>query len=466
MVLKVYNTLSRSVEEFKPLKDGEVKVYICGLTVYDDMHIGHARTYLAFDAVLRYLKYRGHKVRYVQNITDIDDKIIKRAKERNVDPLQLTEEYGRRAYEDQRKLGLLEADIYPKVSETIPEIIDAVRKLVEGGYAYVTGSGVYFDVSKCVKYGELSHQDTEQLDQHRIEPDPEKRNQLDFSIWKRSKEGELGFESPWGRGRPGWHIECTVMSQKYLGDQLDIHGGALDLIFPHHENEIAQSESLTGRKPFVIYWMHTGFLNSSGEKMSKSLGNIIPVREFLKTYPTEAFRLFVLQTHYRSPVDYSTENVANAGKAVERLKAFRSELEAATGRVARGSGSDSSKLADELKESFISAMDDDFNTPKALAAVFDAVRKINSLMVGGGESAESLKHSLVVFDELLEALGFSIGGDIELSAEERELVDARNRHRALKNWAEADRVRSILLKRGIKVKDKSDGTTVIERLNA
>jgi len=318
-------------------------------------------------------------------------------------------------------------------------------------------------VSTQPGYGSLSHQDTEELNQHRIEPDPGKRNPLDFSLWKKSAVGELGFDSPWGRGRPGWHIECTVMSQRHLGDQLDIHGGALDLIFPHHENEIAQSESLTGKRPFVRYWLHTGFLNSSGEKMSKSLGNIIAVREFLKTYSPEAFRLFIQQTHYRSPVDYSSENVGNAGKAVERLRTFMTELDAASKR-ASGTGRESEEAALRLREDFTREMDDDFNTPKAVAAVFDAVKRVNTVVAGGKDSGDSLSKAKAVFDEVLGVLGFKFASEVELSGQEKSLVDERNRQRAAKNWAEADRLRNLLLAGGIKLKDRTDGTTAVERV--
>ena len=298
MALRVYNTLTRQIEEFKPIKDGELNVYICGLTVYDHMHIGHARTYIAFDVILRYLRHKGYKVKYVQNVTDIDDKIIKRAAERGVDPMDLSREYAAKCLEDQKRLGLAAADVYPKVSENIGEIIKAIETLIEKGFAYVAEGSVYFELSKFPDYGRLSNQDLEQLNKHRIEPNPDKRTPLDFSLWKEAQEGEIGYQSPWSYGRPGWHIECSVLARKYLGDQLDIHGGALDLIFPHHENEIAQSESLTGKKPFVRYWMHTGFLQSSGEKMSKSLGNIVSIRDFAEKFDLQAYRLFVLQTHY------------------------------------------------------------------------------------------------------------------------------------------------------------------------
>jgi len=464
MALRVYNTLSRTVEDFTPIKKGEVSVYICGLTTYDFMHIGHARTYIAFDSILRYLKYRGFDVKYLQNLTDIDDKIIKRAKEKGVDPLELSKEFSEKSLEDQESLGLLLADKYPKVSEHVKEIISAVEKLVEKKSAYVAGGNVYFSVLDFPNYGKLSNQNIEQLNQHRIDPDPNKKSPLDFALWKSVPEGELGFESPWGYGRPGWHMECSVMSTKYLGEQFDIHGGALDLIFPHHENEIAQSESLTGEKPFVKYWLHTGFLQSSGEKMSKSLGNILPVREFLEKYSAEAFRLFVLQTHYRSPIDYSTENVVQAEAAVKRLKTFRKNLELAS-LDASGKGSEILKASEKLSQDFTSAMDDDFNTPRAIGALFDAVRKTNTLLDDKKESKDSLKKMIVVFDELTSVLGFDFTPKEkeQVPPEITKLVDERNKARAEKNWSEADKIRDLLRERGYNITDQSDGTTLVEK---
>ncbi|MFH1125856.1 MAG: cysteine--tRNA ligase [Candidatus Altiarchaeota archaeon] len=464
MAIRVYNTLSRRLEEFKPLKEGHVGVYVCGLTVYDYMHIGHARTYLAFDVILRYLKYRGYSVRYVQNVTDIDDKIIKRAKERDVSPIELSKEYAEKSFEDQEKLGLLKADAYPRVSENISEIIKAIQTLLEKGYAYVVDGSVYFDVLTLRDYGKLSNQDKEQLKKHRIEPDSRKKSPLDFALWKSSQKDSLGFNSPWGFGRPGWHIECSVMSRNHLGRQFDIHGGALDLIFPHHENEIAQSESLNGGKPFVRYWLHTGFLYSSGEKMSKSLGNIVSVREFLKDHSPESLRLFIMQTHYRSPIDYSVEQILSAEKAVERLRMFRRDVKLAMARAGDKGGHLAGEASDELLKKFIECMDDDFDTPGSVAAIFDAVRKINQLLSEGSESASSLNHSLSVFDELLSVLGLKLSEETDnLSPEEKGLVAERNSHRARKNWTEADRIRSILLKRGIRLLDKKDGSTLVVR---
>ncbi len=464
MALRVYNTLSRHLEEFKPIKEGQVGLYVCGLTVYDHMHIGHARTYIAFDVIVRYLRYRGYAVNYVQNVTDVDDKIVKRANERGINPLELSRAYAETSLEDASRLGLLKADAYPKVSENIPEIIAVVRALVKNRHAYVAGGDVYFDVSAFPDYGKLSNQNPERLSEHRIEHNPQKKTPIDFSLWKKSEEGELGFKSPWGYGRPGWHIECSAMSRKHLGDQFDIHGGALDLIFPHHENEIAQSESLTGKKPFVKYWLHTGFLYSSGEKMSKSLGNIISVREFLKKHSAGAFRLFVLMTHYRSPLDYSEDKIVNAEGALRRLRNFRAELRAYLSKANREGSYTVQRISGELKEDFVRYLNDDFNTPEAVAAVFEAVKKINSVLTSG-ESAASLERALSVFDELMVVLGLDgVFSEDGLTEEETRFVRERSMHRAEKNWVEADRVRNMLLERGIMLVDKSDGTTVAERV--
>ena len=466
MALRTYNTLSREIEEFKPLSGSEVKVYICGLTVYDYMHIGHARTYIAFDAILRYLKCKGYSVRYVQNITDIDDKIIKRAKERGIDPLALSSDYARKSAEDRRDLGLLEADSYPKVSENISEIISAIEELIKKGYAYVIDGDVYFNVSEFSEYGRLSNQQTDALTKHRIEPNPKKKTPLDFSLWKHADISEMGFQSPWGYGRPGWHIECSVMARKYLGDRLDIHGGALDLIFPHHENEIAQSESLTGKKPFVRYWMHTGFLQSSGEKMSKSLGNIVSLREFSKEHSLQAYRLFVLKTHYRSPIDYSTENVSAAENALEKLCNYRKELEYAIGKAGDSGETNTSNISKELLVAFEKEMDDDYNTPRALAAIFEAVRRINPLLFESRESKTSLREALRIFDKIMNVFGLDLSAKTDsFTVEEKKLIAERNTHRKNKNWAEADRLRKILLEKGVKLNDKGDGTTVAERIS-
>jgi len=460
--MRVYNTLTRRLEEFKTISDGEARVYICGMTTYDDMHIGHARTYLAFDVILRYLRYSGYSVRYIQNITDIDDKIIKRAQENGEDPLELSARFAKRARDDQKALGIEPADEYPTVSGHIQDIIGAIGTLIEKGHAYDVEGDVYFDVSSMPDYGKLSNQDPEQLRQHRVEPDPRKRNPADFSLWKRAAEGELSFPSPWGTGRPGWHIECSVMSQRYLGGRFDIHGGALDLIFPHHENEIAQSEALTGESPFVTYWLHTGFLQSVGEKMSKSLGNILSVREFLKLQSAQAYRIFILQAHYRSPIEYSAKKIEAAQAAWERLKGFRRDLDAAIENSSPQGDDAMGEAFASLADIFKKEMDDDFNTPHAMAALFDAVRAANPQLREAGQSEQSLMAAAQVFDKLMEVLGLKIEQGIELTEGQRVLIAERERHRAEKNWKGSDRIRDELLSQGIRIKDQG-GTTIAER---
>ncbi|MFH1403948.1 MAG: cysteine--tRNA ligase [Candidatus Altiarchaeota archaeon] len=465
MSLRVYNTMSRRLEEFKPLSEGKVSVYVCGMTVYDNMHIGHARTYVAFDVILRYLKHSGYKVRYIQNITDIDDKIINRARERDTNPMELSREYAEKALKDQEALGLMKADEYPKVSETIPDIINAAQTLISKGHAYVVNGSVYFSVSSADGYGKLSNQDIEQLNRHRIDPDPEKKDPLDFALWKRVPDGEHGFESPWGYGRPGWHIECSVMSKKHLGDSFDIHGGALDLIFPHHENEVAQSEALTGKKPFVKYWMHTGFLNSSGEKMSKSLGNILSVREFLDKHSKDAFRLFILQSHYRSPVDYGEEKIHAAESALSRLRNFRKNMLATSDSASENGSEKIFEIFERFRAEFNEAMDDDFDTPKAISRIFTAVKDSNTLLPGGTDSRESLRKSIEILDELAGVIGLNLVEDgVTLTDVEEELIERRKRLRDEKNWAESDRIRGELAKRGLRIIDKSDGLTIVERI--
>ncbi|MEW6329461.1 MAG: cysteine--tRNA ligase, partial [Candidatus Micrarchaeota archaeon] len=322
MPIKVFNNLTKKIEEFHPLgeREREIQMYVCGVTPYDYSHLGHARTYAAFDVIKRYFEYRGYKVRYIQNITDIDDKIIKRANEVGADPLKLSLEFQKSALEDMDALKIARADKYPKVTEHIPEIIALIKKLISRGYAYETEDGVYFEVEKFPDYGKLSKQSLDEIKAGaRVEIDEKKRNPADFALWKKAKPGEPFFESPWGKGRPGWHIECSAMSMKYLGDNFDIHGGGRDLIFPHHENEIAQSEGATG-KQFVKYWLHTGFLSVNKEKMAKSLGNFITIKDALKKHDADSLRLFYALTHYRSPIDFSDKNVEYAHNALEGLR--------------------------------------------------------------------------------------------------------------------------------------------------
>jgi len=469
-VLKVYNTLSKKLEEFKPLEDKLVKIYVCGPTVYDYTHIGHARTYVSFDVIVRYLKYKGYRVKYVVNITDIDDKIIRRARELGISPQELARKFEKEFFEDMEALGLLKADYYPRVTEHIEDIIKVVKKLVEKGYAYVVDGNVYFDVTKFPGYGKLSGQTLDQIKAGaRIEPDPNKKHPADFALWKKAKEGEPYWNSPWGPGRPGWHIECTVMSMKYLGEQIDIHGGGTDLIFPHHENEIAQSEAYSGKKPFVKYWLHTGYLMIKGEKMSKSLGNIIPVKDFLAKYEPDVLRLLILSAHYRSPIDFTWEKAEQAKSSLERIKRTIERLRRIMTyekiHVENLSPEEKEvyEKVHELKRRFEEAMDEDFNTSKALAEIFDFIsyinRKIDENKVPG-PLARYVHDSLM---ELLSVFGLLQKFEVaEVSAEVRPfielLVKVRDKARKRKDWETADYIRDELRKLGVVLEDTPKGT--------
>jgi len=397
--MRVYNTLSARKEEFSP-RGGEVKMYICGVTPYDDAHIGHAMSYVVFDVVRRYLQFRGYRVRYVQNITDIDDKIIGRSSQLGVSPKELAEKNIKSFFDDMDALNVVRADVYPRATEEIPKMIEVIQGLTEKGYAYAAGGSVYFRVRKLADYGKLAHRSLESMMAGaRIEPGEEKEHPMDFTLWKAAKPDEPSWESPWGQGRPGWHIECSAMSLKYLGDTLDIHGGGQDLIFPHHENEIAQSESFTGTRPFVKYWLHNGLLQLGGEKMSKSLGNLITIKEALAKYSADAVRIFILSSHYRSPLTYSEEALEAAERGADRLRG------AARGR---GEGAKAGPRVDSFRSQFTEVMDDDFNTAQAVATLFDLAREINRADEAGNEPETARK-------ELLE-----LGGILGLTFKEAE----------------------------------------------
>ena len=395
--MKAFNTLSGQKEEFLPQGD-EVKMYVCGVTPYDDCHIGHAMSYIIFDVIRRYLQFRGYRVKYVQNITDIDDKIIDRANQLGIATGELAGKFTARYFEDMDALNINRADIYPKATEEIPEIIEVVQGLVDKGYAYPAGGSVYFRVRNVSDYGKLSHRSLESMmSAEGALGSDDKESPMDFVLWKAAKPGEPSWESPWGPGRPGWHIECSVMSLKYLGNTLDIHGGGQDLVFPHHENEIAQSESFTGIKPFVKYWLHNGLVQLGEEKMSKSLGNLITIREALERYSPDAIRIFVLSSHYRSPLTYSEETLEAAERGVERLRqTVRGELgeKEPTGEM----------ISEAYRKQFIDAMDDDFNTAQALAVLFDLARGINRLSDEGYSIAEGQQLLL----ELAGVLGIKL----------------------------------------------------------
>ena len=484
--MKVYNTLSGQKEEFLP-EGNEIKMYVCGVTPYDDAHIGHAMSYIIFDVIRRYLQFRGYEVKYVQNITDIDDKIIDRANKRGISTQELAKKYTDSYFEDMDALNVGRADIYPRATEEIDKIIEVVKGLVDKGYAYPAEGSVYFRVRSTSDYGKLSHRNLESMMAGaRIEAGEEKEHPMDFVLWKASKPREPSWESPWGPGRPGWHIECSAMSMRYLGKTIDIHGGGQDLIFPHHENEIAQSESFTGVKPFVKYWMHNGLLQFGEEKMSKSLGNLITVRDALAKYSADAIRIFVLSSHYRSPLTYSEESLEAAERGSERLRqAVHSESE---------EGKRESKKLDieAYRQRFNEAMDDDFNTPQAIATLFDLAREINRLrdegysITQGQEQlrglasvlglplkllekplldAKPLRDLLTSINEQLRAAKLeeiSIATDQPLPTEAEPLLEilisTRDRLRQAKQWHLADKIRAGAAELGIDLEDTPKGT--------
>jgi len=478
-MLVVYNTLTRRKEPFKPLNKGEVRMYVCGPTVYDSCHLGHARSVVAFDVIRRYLEYKGYRVRYIQNFTDIDDKMIKRANEEGVTVAELAARYIREYFEDFDQLGVKRATVHPRATEHIQDMIKAIQGLVEKGYAYVSNGSVYFRVSKFKGYGKLSRRSWEDIREAAEEAEPgEKENPEDFALWKKMKPGEPFWESPWGPGRPGWHIECSVMSMKYLGETLDIHGGGLDLVFPHHENEIAQAEALTG-KPFVHYWLHNGFLTVNREKMSKSLGNFFTIKEVTARYDPEVVRLFLVSSHYRSPIDFSDAQLEEAKarlkrihNAIDLLMRRLEEARRAEAQTPRRPGPADKELLSalsSLNEDFEKAMDDDFNTPQALASLYTFLSRMNTVLTGPDPvTAGTLQEVYEVLDSYGEVLGlYRQRIAARTPAESRDvveklielLIEVRAEARARKDWATADRIRAKLRELGIVLEDGASGTT-------
>src|SRR5438105_1902846 len=461
--MKLYNTLTRTQEEFSPLTAGEVKMYSCGVTVYDLSHVGHARMMIVFDMISRYLRFAGYRVTFVRNFTDIEDKIIRRANQEGVSASEVSERYVAAFREDIAALAVLAPEVEPKATEHVPEMIALIERLVAGGYAYVIDGDVYFEIRRFPPYGRLSGKNLDELlVGARVEVDERKRDPRDFALWKGAKPGEPAWESPWGPGRPGWHIECSAMAMKYLGTTFDIHGGGEDLIFPHHECELAQAEAASG-KPFARYWLHNGMVNMGAEKMSKSLGNTLWIRELLKRHPADALRLWVLGTHYRNPLEFAEERLGEAERALERL--WHPVLDAkkfteATPHVAPGAAEVPADLA-PLREAFVAAMNDDFNTPQALAVLFDMARALNRVE---GKSLPELVRGARALRTLLEALGFSeptaaiaeIPGD--LNARFVELIRARARARASRDWKKADELRAELSALDVMIKDTPQGT--------
>ena len=478
MVLRVFNTMNGQMEEFKPLNDKHVGLYVCGPTVYDWAHLGHARTYIAFDVIVRWLEFKGYSVFYVQNITDVghltldtaEDKIGKRAKERKVEPMQLVELYMREYFRDLDALGVKRPDISPRATGHIIEMIEAIQTLIEKGYAYEVNGNVFFDVTKLDDYGKLSKiKLDDMLDGSRFEVHPDKRNPRDFALWKRAEpDTVLKWWSPWGTGFPGWHIECAIMGLKYLGKQFDIHGGARDLIFPHHENEIAQSESMTGKKPFVKYWLHTGFLKINGEKMAKSLGNYITVREALKKYDAEAIRLFVLSAHYRNEIDFTDKKLKGAETSLNRLYSTLDALEdAKKNSVTREPNEAEQKFGEnvnKLRSEFVDAMDDDFNTPRALAALFEMSKEINRFLDEHKQvSTKILERACSDFSELGKALGlFQKEKSHEIGVQIADdlvqlLFDLREELRTKGEYRLSDEIRARLKELGLVIEDTAEG---------
>ena len=464
MALRVYNTLGRAVQTFEPLEEGKVRMYVCGPTVYADAHIGHAMSAIVFDMIRRYLEYIGYAVTYVTNFTDVDDKIIDRARATGQDPFALAEHYTQRYLAHLQELNVKAADEYTRVTTEMPRIIADIQELGEAGYAYELNGSVYFRVRKDDDYGKLSQRKREEARTGtRVEAGDVKEDAADFALWKKAKAGEPSWPSPWGPGRPGWHIECTSMCRHHLGDSIDIHGGGNDLIFPHHENEIAQSESLTGQ-PFARYWIHNGMMQLAGTKMSKSLGNLIAIQDFLAQREADALRMVVFQGHYRKPVQFSDDIVNAAQRGLERIK---QGLQPATGQVSTGDAAHQLREAAETaRVAFRQRMDDDFNTSAALAAIFDLVRAINTARAQdvGGVFFDTAQAAV---RELMGVLGFVLPASVrawdatdDLTRQLVELlIETRAQLRQAKAWALADRVRDRLLELGIGLEDQPQGTT-------
>ena len=459
--MKVYNTLTRKKEELVPITPGEIKMYACGPTVYNYIHIGNARPLCIFDILRRYLEYRGYNVKFVQNFTDIDDKIIRRANEEHVDFSEISERYIKEFWTDADGLNVRHATINPKATENIDAIIQIISTLIEKGYAYEAQGDVYFSTEKFKDYGKLSHQPLEDLEAGaRIMGGEVKREPMDFAVWKAAKPGEPAWDSPWGKGRPGWHIECSAMNWRYLGDTIDIHCGGQDLIFPHHENEIAQSECFTG-KPFAHYWMHNGYINVDNVKMSKSLGNFFTVRDVAEKYSYEPIRYLLISAQYRSPINYSTDIIEQCIAALNRLYTCRDSLDFEL-KNASDAEHDGDKAIidgfDKYREQFISAMDDDLNTADAIASIFELVRDINTNVVGKTPSKALVEGAIAMFDELTGVLGLVYNRKTEtLDSDVEALIEARTNARKEKNWAEADRIRDQLKEMGIVLEDTAQG---------
>jgi cysteinyl-tRNA synthetase len=460
VALRLYNTLSRKTEPFEPLEPGRVRMYVCGPTVYAQAHIGHAMSTVVFDVIRRFLEYRGYQVQHVMNYTDVEDKIIRRAAELGVAPEALARQHQRAFERHLQDLNVEMPSMRPQASQEIPTIIEMIERLIAAGYAYPVEGDVYFRVSRARNYGRLSGRRLEDMRAGgRLDVDERKEDPADFALWKAAKPGEPSWSSPWGTGRPGWHIECSAMNLRYLGEQIDLHGGGNDLVFPHHENEIAQTESLTG-KPFARYWVHNGMLQLKGEKMSKSLGNLVTVEAFLAEHEADAFRMMVLNSHYRGPLTYTDEVAGQAQAALERLRSGLRPARPRDDAIAAAAQALSGE-AEAAQRRFIEAMEDDFNTPSALAALFDLVRAINQAR-DAGLSAEELAAGQTVLRELAGVLGLRLDLRRETSGDSAPyiqlLVEVRDELRKARQWELADRIRDSLAEAGISVEDDPAGT--------
>lgn len=462
--MKLYNTLTRQKEDFKPLDEKEVKMYSCGPTVYNYFHIGNARPFIIFDTLRRYLEYRGYDVKFVQNFTDVDDKMIKRANEEGITVKELADKFISEYFIDADGLGIKKATVHPRATENIDAIVELIKRLVDKGFAYPVDGDVYFDTRKFKEYGKLSHQNLDDLESGaRIDVDERKRDPMDFAVWKAQKPGEPAWESPWGKGRPGWHIECSAMANKYLGETIDIHSGGQDLIFPHHENEIAQSEAANG-KPFAAYWLHNGFINVNNEKMSKSAGNFFTVRDISKKFDYEVIRFFMLSAHYRSPINFSSELVEQAKNGLERIYNCLENLNYMAEKAVpgEGAGDGEANLKERLagyKQKFIDAMGDDLNTADAIAAIFEMVKDINSNV---RPEMDISKETIVFCRDLLKELGDVLGilkkqKEDAVDPEIKELIDRRQQARKEKNWKLADEIRDKLKEMGVVLEDTPQG---------
>lgn len=459
--MKVYNTLTRTKEEFVPLEEGKVKMYVCGPTVYNYIHIGNARPFIIFDTLRRYLEYRGYDVTYVQNFTDVDDKIINRSHEEGISPEEVAAKYIKEYFVDCDGLGIKRATVHPQVTDNIQQIIEFIKELEDKGYAYAVNGDIYFDTNKFEGYGKLSGQKQEDLEAGaRIEVNDQKRHPMDFVLWKAKKEGEPGWDSPWGEGRPGWHIECSVMSKRYLGETIDIHAGGQDLTFPHHENEIAQSEARSG-KTFSKYWMHNGYININDEKMSKSKGNFFTVRDISKLYDLEIVRFFMLSAHYRNPVNFSDEMLNQAKAGLERLYNTKEKLEFTLSNLVESPLTEKEvelvKELDDFRQKFIDAMDDDVNTADAVSVIFELAKLINS-NVDENSSLEFAKKCLDEFNELTGVLNIvNKKKDTVLDKDIEELIQKRTDAKKNKEFQLADDIRQQLLDMGIVLEDTRQG---------